>query len=59
MCFNLGAPADRVRHYEQGRVINNEGVAHLLDKLIEFHKQVNPTHVTPTGEVGIFQKEIR
>ena len=59
MCFNLGAPADRVKHYEHGRVVNNLGVAHLLDKLIEFHKQLKPTNVTPLGAVGILQKELR
>lgn len=36
-CFDLGAPADRVRDYPDGRVLPLAGASKLLDDLTQFH----------------------
>ena len=40
-CFNLGAPADRVRAYEFGRVISCQEAGPLLESLQQFHQQLS------------------
>ena len=35
-CFNLGAPAERVKHYDNGLVIDKIDAQYALDKIIKF-----------------------
>lgn len=42
-CFDLGAPADLVRTYEKGRVLQRQGAAGLLDDLTAFHLDMYST----------------
>jgi glycosyltransferase involved in cell wall biosynthesis len=38
--FNMGAPAERVAHYENGLVIDRVDAAHVLQQLIAFHAKL-------------------
>ncbi len=38
--FNMGAPAERVAHYENGLVVDRVDAAHALKQLIAFHAQM-------------------
>lgn len=58
MCFNIGAPAERVRHYERGRVIAFQGMPALLDALVEFHKQLSRVGTTSSGNGGTVGEEL-
>lgn len=42
-CFDLGAPADRVRDYVLGRVLPFGSAKQLLDDLINFHRDLQLT----------------
>ncbi len=42
-CFDLGAPADRVRDYVLGRVLPFGSTKQLLDDLISFHRDLQLT----------------
>lgn len=42
-CFDLGAPADRVRDYADGRVLPLAGASQLLDDLSQFHRDLQAT----------------
>ena len=58
MCFNIGAPAERVRHYKRGRVITFQGMPALLDALVEFHKQLSRVGTTSSGNGGTVREEL-
>lgn len=42
-CFDLGAPADRVRSYPRGRVLPIGNAGQLLDDLTQFHRELQTT----------------
>lgn len=41
-CFDMGAPAERVRHYEKGLILGECDADTILDQLTAFHKQLYP-----------------
>lgn len=51
VCFDLGAPAERVRNYQLGHVIPYGGPSALLDELLSFHARLRGSiQIVPTGE---------
>ena len=62
MCFNLGAPAERVGRYDRGRVIDFKGIPELLDALIAFHRQIEQGNATTprlNHGLGTVKEEIK
>lgn len=41
-CFDLGAPADRIRNYQSGLILSSMSPASILKELIDFHRQLYP-----------------
>lgn len=39
-CFDLGAPAERLRNYSKGLILREQGASVVLDALIEFHRKI-------------------
>lgn len=51
VCFDFGAPAERVRNYQLGHVIPYGGPYALLDELLSFHARLKGSiQIAPTGE---------
>lgn len=45
-CFDLGAPAERLRNYSKGLILREQGGSAVLDALIEFHRKI---YLLPTA----------
>ena len=39
-CFDLGAPAERIRNYGKGHILKDADPAMVLDELISFHERI-------------------
>ncbi|MDH4187159.1 MAG: hypothetical protein OEV08_09185, partial [Nitrospira sp.] len=44
-CFDLGAPADRIRSYEYGKIVPIGNASDILDALLEFHASLSSCHL--------------
>lgn len=43
-CFDLGAPAERLRNYSKGMILKETTASAILDDLISFHRRIYPAH---------------
>lgn len=43
-CFDLGAPAERLRKYSKGMILKEATASAILDDLISFHRRIYPAH---------------
>lgn len=43
-CFDLGAPAERLRKYNKGMILKETTASAILDDLISFHRRIYPAH---------------
>lgn len=56
VCFNWGAPAERVAQYRNGRVVDYRDNKQLLDDLINFHLEI--AAATVHGKENTFARDV-
>ncbi|WPS00314.1 glycosyltransferase [Klebsiella aerogenes] len=39
-CFNLGAPAERLKNYQKGLILSSMSAGNVLQELIKFHRKI-------------------